>query len=84
MKKKNADTLNAIFATPVLANVKWSDIVSLFVSLGASVTEERRSRVKIYLNDRASVFIDPHPEKELSKDALILVRHFLEEAGIKP
>lgn len=69
MRKKHADTLNAIFHTPVLSNVKWSDIESLFISLGASVTEGRGSRVKIYLNDRVSVFHRPHPQKETDKGA---------------
>ena len=57
---------------------------SLFISLGASITEGRGSRVKIYLNDRVSVFHRPHPKKETDKGALISVRRFLEEAGVKP
>lgn len=84
MRKKHASTLNAIFHTPVLSNVKWSDIESLFISLGASVTEGRGSRVKIFLNDRVAVFHRPHPQKETDKGALVSVRRFLEEAGVKP
>ena len=84
MRKKHTDTLNAIFHTPILSNVKWSDIESLFISLGASVTEGRGSRVKIYLNDRVSVFHRPHPKKETDKSALVSVRRFLEESGVKP
>jgi len=84
MRKKHTDTLNAIFHIPVLSNVKWSDIEALFISLGASVTEGRGSRVKIYLNDRVSVFHRPHPQKETDKGALVSVRRFLEEAGVKP
>jgi hypothetical protein len=84
MRKKHADTLNAIFHVPVLSNVKWTDIESLFVHLGARVSEGRGSRVKIFLNDRVSVFHRPHPQKETDKGALISVRRFLEEAGVKP
>ena len=84
MRKKHTDTLNAIFHTPVLSNVKWSDIETLFISLGASVSEGRGSRVKILLHDRVSVFHRPHPQKETDKGALISVRRFLEEAGAKP
>lgn len=84
MRKKHSETLNAIFYTPILSNVKWSDIESLFLSLGASVTEGRGSRVKIFLNDRVSVFHRPHPQKETDKGALVSVRRFLEEAGVKP
>jgi len=84
MRKKHADILQAIFHTPVLANVKWDDVESLFISLGASVSEGRGSRVKISLNDRIAVFHRPHPKKETDKGALVSVRRFLEEAGVKP
>ncbi len=84
MRKKHADTLKAIFHTPVLSSVKWSDIESLFISLGGSVSEGRGSRVKILLNDCVAVFHRPHPQKETDKGALVSVRRFLEEAGVKP
>lgn len=84
MRKKHADTLNDIFHMPVLSSVKWSDIESLFISLGAKIFEGRGSRVKILLNDRVSVFHRPHPQKETDKGALVSVRRFLEEAGVKP
>lgn len=84
MRKKHSDTLNAIFHNPVLSNVKWSDIESLFISLGASVSEGRGSRVRVFLNDQVAVFHRPHPQKETDKGALVSVRRFLEEAGVKP
>lgn len=84
MRKKHTDTLKAVFHTPVLSNVKWCDIESLFISLGGSITEGRGSRVRVYLNDRVFVFHRPHPRKETDKGALISVRRFLEEAGVKP
>jgi len=84
MRKKHSDTLNAIFHTPILSSVKWSDIEALFLSLGGKVSEGRGSRVKIYLNDRVAVFHRPHPQKETDKGALVSVRRFLEESGVKP
>lgn len=84
MRKKHSDTLKAVFHIPVLSNVKWSDIESLLINLGASITEGRGSRVKIHLNDRVAVFHRPHPQKETDKGALISMRRFLEEAGVKP
>lgn len=84
MRKKHTDTLNAVFHTPILSNVKWSDIEALFVHLGAKVVEGAGSRVKIYLNDRVAVFHRPHPKKETDKGALVSVRRFLEGAGVKP
>jgi len=84
VKKKHNDTLAAIFHTPTLANVKWSDIESLFIALGAQVSEGRGSRVRILLNERIAVFHRPHPRKETDKGALVSVRRFLESAGVKP
>lgn len=84
MRKKHNDTLGAIFHTPVLSNVKWSDIEALFVNLGAKVIEGKGSRVRIYLNEQVAVFHRPHPRKETDKGALVSVRRFLEEAGVKP
>ncbi|MDP1834712.1 MAG: type II toxin-antitoxin system HicA family toxin [Chlamydiales bacterium] len=84
MRKKHSDTLEAIFHTPVLSNVKWSDIEGLFISLGVKVTEGRGSRVRVFLHDRVAVFHRPHPHKETDKGALVSVRRFLEESGVKP
>lgn len=82
--EKHANTLKAVFHTPVLSNVKWSDIEALLISLGADISEGRGSRVRIHLNDRVSVFHRPHPHKETDKGTLVSVRRFLEEAGVKP
>jgi hypothetical protein len=84
MRKKHEDTLKAIFHKPVLSNVKWSDVEALFQHLGAHVEEGRGSRVRVFLNDRVSVFHRPHPRKETDKGALNSVREFLEAAGVTP
>ena len=83
MNKKNSETLSAIFADPVRANIAWRDVESLFVALGAEVTEGRGSRVRVALNDVRAVFHEPHPEKEISKATVRSVREFLENAGIE-
>jgi hypothetical protein len=57
-------TLAAIFARPTRANIKWSDIESLFVSLGAVVEEGDGSRVHFDLNGFGATFHRPHPQKE--------------------
>ncbi len=84
MRKRHADTLSDIFQTPILSSVKWDDIESLFIALDAKVVEGKGSRVRIFLNDRIAVFHRPHPQKETDKGALVSVRRFLEEAGVKP
>ncbi len=82
MQKKHRKTLESIFAQPVRANISWRDIESLFVSLGAEISEGKGSRVRIALNDVRAVFHRPHPQKETDKGAVKSVRRFLKEAGI--
>ena len=84
MKGKHARTLEAVFANPVRANVLWADVQSLFVAMGAEISEGRGSRVRVSLDGVDAVFHRPHPQKETDKGALKSVRRFLIEAGRAP
>lgn len=84
MNRKHQRTLESIFATPAKASIKWKDIESLFVTLGAKIEEGRGSRVRILLNEEEAVFHRPHPQKDTDKGAVVSVRRFLENAGVKP
>lgn len=83
MNKKQRETLQLIFKGPIQSNVKRKTIESLFQHLGAEISEGNGSRIRIILNDVKAVFHRPHPRKEIDKGALISVRRFLENAGIK-
>lgn len=83
LNSKQAKTLAAVFENPVRADIVWSDVVRLFEALGATVTQGRGSRVRVYLNGVRAVFHEPHPEKEIDKGAVKSVREFLENAGIE-
>ena len=83
MNKKHRETFQAIFKTPVKCDVKWKDIESLFKYLGAEISQGNGSRIRVILNEVKAVFHRPHPRKETDKGALISVRKFLEDAGIK-
>lgn len=84
MQTKHRRTLEAIFETPERSNIPWQNIEALFIALGAEVTEDRGSRVRVALNDVRAVFHRPHPQKETEKGAVKSVRRFLQEAGITP
>lgn len=84
MNRKHQRTLESIFSTPVRASINWKDIESLFSALGAKIEEGRGSRVRILLNEEEAVFHRPHPQKETDKGAVVSVRRFLENAGVKP
>lgn len=81
---KHDKTLQAIFAEPVRAGIRWADTVSLLESLGAAVSEGEGPRVRAALNGVRAVFHRPHPRKGTDKGAVRSMRKFLTEAGVKP
>jgi hypothetical protein len=84
LKKKHQTMLNAIFAKPVQSGIAWKDIESLLEALGAELSEGSGSRLRIALNGRKAVFHRPHPRKETDKGAVVSMKRFLAEAGVKP
>ena len=83
MNKKHQKTLQHIFQQPVQAGVIWKDIEAMLKALGAEISEGNGSRVRIALNGVRAVFHRPHPGKETDKGAVVSMRRFLKEAGIK-
>jgi hypothetical protein len=81
---KHDKTLESIFAEPVRANVKWTDVEALLLHHGAEITEGADSRVRIALNGVRAVFHRPHPRPEIDKGALKSMRRFLTEADLTP
>ncbi|MGI8568134.1 MAG: type II toxin-antitoxin system HicA family toxin [Methylocella sp.] len=84
MNAKHRRTLEAIFARPVLSDIRWAEIEALMVALGAERSEGRGSRVRFLLNGAEAVFHRPHPRPETNKGAVVSVREFLKIAGIEP
>jgi hypothetical protein len=82
MNTKQRKTLASIVSVPTRSNVLWSDIESLFRSLGAEVGEGPGSRVRVALNGIRAVFHRPHPERETDTGTLKSVARFLLTAGI--
>ena len=83
MNKKQRRTLNKIFESPERSDIPCANIESLFISVGAEISEGRGSRVRVALNNVRAVFHRPHPERLTEKGAIKSVRRFLVEAGIK-
>lgn len=83
LNKKHQLILKAIFAKPVQSGIVWKDIEALLEALGAELSEGQGSRVRIALNDCKAVFHRPHPLKETDKGAVVSMRRFLIEAGVK-
>ena len=84
MKRAHQRTLEAVFAHPTSANISWRDIEALFSGLGAEVTEREGSRVAVFLFDEVRVFHRPHPSPKTDKGAVVSVKKWLEQHGVKP
>lgn len=78
------ETLTAVFADPVRANISWKDIESLFKHLGGEVKRGQGSRVRVRLNGVRATFHRPHPQHEAHKLLVKSVRRYLEFAGVVP
>ena len=84
MNKKQRQTLNRILEKPERSDIPWPNIESLFIALGAEISEGRGSRVRVALKDVKAVFHRPHPDRVTEKGAVKSVRRFLKEAGVLP
>ena len=84
MNKKQRQTLDKIFEKPERSDILWANIETLFIALGAEISEGSGSRVRIALNDVRAVYHRPHPAKVTNKGTVKSVRRFLQEAGVKP
>ena len=84
MKQKHRRTLEALFVRPTPANIHWRDIQSLFVELGAEISEREGSRVGVFLFGEVRVFHRPHPNPDTDKGAVASIRRWLEIHGVAP
>jgi hypothetical protein len=84
MNKKQQRTFQRIFEKPERSDIHWNKIESLFIALGAEISEGRGSPVRIAIKCVRAVFHRPHPERVTGKGTVKSVRRFLQEAGVKP
>ncbi|OOR91342.1 hypothetical protein B0181_03300 [Moraxella caviae] len=81
MQSKHQKTLTAIFTNPISANIKFKDIESLLVALGAKISEREGSRIAVVLDGQVRVFHRPHPSPNTDKGAVMSVRRWLIDLG---
>lgn len=84
MKRKHAALLVQIFARPMPANIRRTDLEALFIELGAEIAEHEGSRVSVFLFGEVRVFHRPHPTPNTDKGAVASIRKWLEQHGVKP
>jgi hypothetical protein len=84
MTAKQRRTLKAVFAVPTRANLRFSDVSALIVSLGGEVREGAGSRVAFELKGRRLYLHRPHPSHEVKRYQVEEVREFLGSLEIQP
>ena len=86
MKRKHQKTVERLFSHPVSANIPWLDIETLFVALGAEISEREGSRVEVFLFNEVRVYHrphpHPHPQPDTDKGAVASVRDWLKQHGV--
>ena len=76
--------MEKIFSRPVSGSIKWNEIESLFIALGAEISEREGSRIGVRLFGDRRVFHRPHPSPDTDKGAVSSIRNWLNENGVKP
>lgn len=84
MKRKSLKTLALIFSRPVSGSIKWRDIESLLMDLGAIVSEREGSRIGVKLFGEVRVFHRPHPSPDTAKGAVESIRKWLKDNEVQP
>lgn len=84
MNRKHQRTIERIFKRPTSGNIPWKDIESLFVALGAEVSERAGSRIAVVLFGEVRVFHRPHPSPNTDKGAVASIRKWLELYEVLP
>lgn len=84
MKTRYAKIMQAVFARPTRANIRFADIEALVVAMGGEVVEREGSRVRITLLGEEWRPHRPHPGKEARKYQVEEFRELLQRIGEKP
>ena len=84
MNSKQRKTLAAIFSKPTPAGLEWRAVASLIKALGGEIMYGDGSRVRIDLKGESLNIHSPHPQKELKRYAVRLIRELLSRTGDKP
>lgn len=74
-------TLRKIFQHPISTNLGWREVEHLLDALGADAEETSHGHLKVRLNGQTATF-EPPRHKDLPKDEVIALRHFLQSAGV--
>lgn len=79
---KHEKTLKAIKSSTLSANIRWSDVESLMVWLGATVKERKGSAISVSFNGMTASFHRPHPSDKADRGAVASALAFMVRSGM--
>jgi len=83
LNRKQTKLIESVFAVPTRANIKFSDVEKLLISLGATKNEGSGSRVGFVMpNGLKWEAHRPHSQKEAKKYQIESLRDFLSKLEI--
>ena len=74
MNVRQRKTLAAIFKKPTPTGLEWRSVASLIKALGGDIRYGDGSRIRIDLKGESVNIHSPHPQKEMKRHAVRLVR----------
>ena len=80
---KHKAKLSKIFEHPLSGNIDTTKLIHALEHYGAEVDMNKKHRALIHLNGKEHSMVLSH-RNELSKDAAVKLRHYLEEVGLTP
>jgi len=81
---KHKAKIEKIFTHPISGNVDVKKVLSALEHFGAEVDMTKEHHAKITMNGKMFSLPLPHGDNSLSKDAIVELRHYLEEVGLTP
>ena len=82
MNHRHRKVLAALFAHPISANIDFKEVEGVLKELGAEIENKHGNRIGVKLNGHAHAF--QHAQHSLSKDEVVQIKKFLEQAGVTP
>lgn len=82
MNHHQRQTLHALFAHPISANISLGDVESMLAHLGAEIDNRQKARIGVTLRGHTAVF--HASQHQLPKDEVAQIRKFITACGIDP
>ena len=80
---KHKAKISKIFEHPMSGNIDTTKLIHALEHYGAEVDMNKQHRAILHINGKEHSMTLSH-RNELSKDAIVKLRHYLEEVGLTP